>query len=154
MNKDSELLERIATLEQELHVLRTEVQRLKAHVKLEQTVPIQKVVAPTIERPKQPVQKEAPIVEERNAPIKEDRSLEEIFTRALPRIFMVILVLGVLWGLKLVSDYGFLSDSIKIIGGFALSIGLGIWAFIMEKRQKGSRVVLYRSMVVHSLSGF
>ncbi|MEK4699831.1 DUF2339 domain-containing protein [Solibacillus sp. FSL R7-0668] len=141
MNKDSELLERIATLEQELHVLRTEVQRLKAHVKLEQTVPIQKVVAPTIERPKQPVQKEAPIVEERNAPIKEDRSLEEIFTRALPRIFMVILVLGVLWGLKLVSDYGFLSDSIKIIGGFALSIGLGIWAFIMEKRQKGSRVV-------------
>lgn len=141
MNKDSELLKRIATLEQELHVLRTEVQRLKAHVKLEQTVPIQKVVAPTIERPKQPVQKEAPIVEERNAPIKEDRSLEEIFTRALPRIFMVILVLGVLWGLKLVSDYGFLSDSIKIIGGFALSIGLGIWAFIMEKRQKGSRVV-------------
>lgn len=141
MNKDSELLERIATLEQELHALRTEVQRLKAHVKLEQTVPIQKVVAPTIERPKQPVQKEAPIVEERNAPIKEDRSLEEIFTRALPRIFMVILVLGVLWGLKLVSDYGFLSDSIKIIGGFALSIGLGIWAFIMEKRQKGSRVV-------------
>lgn len=141
MNKDSELLERIATLEQELHALRTEVQRLKAHVKLEQTVPIQKVVAPTIERPKQPVQKEAPIVEERNAPIKENRSLEEIFTRALPRIFMVILVLGVLWGLKLVSDYGFLSDSIKIIGGFALSIGLGIWAFIMEKRQKGSRVV-------------
>ena len=141
MNKDSELLERIATLERELHTLRTEVQHLKAHVKLEQIAPIQKVVAPTIERPKQPVQKEATIVEERNTPIKEDRSLEEIFTRALPRIFMVILVLGVLWSLKLVSDYGFLSDSIKIIGGFALSIGLGIWAFIMEKRQKGSRVV-------------
>ena len=42
---------------------------------------------------------------------------------------------------KLVSDYGFLSDSIKILLGFVLSIGLGICAFIMEKKQKGSRVV-------------
>ena len=56
-------------------------------------------------------------------------------------VLMVILVLGVLWGLKLVSDYALLSDSIKIVAGFALSMGLGICAFMMEKRQKGSRVV-------------
>ncbi|MCH7322941.1 DUF2339 domain-containing protein [Solibacillus sp. MA9] len=141
MENDSKLLERIATLERELHTLRTEVQHLKEHVRLEQIVPIKKEVAKTIVLPKQPVQKETSIVQEKNAPKKEKRSLEETFTRALPRIFMVILVLGVLWGLKLVSDYGFLSDSIKIIGGFALSIGLGICAFMMEKRQKGSRVV-------------
>ena len=33
---------------------------------------------------------------------------------ALPKVFMVILVLGVLWGLKLVSDYGYLSNEVKI----------------------------------------
>ncbi len=141
MEKDSKLLERIETLERELHTLRTEVQHLKKHIKFEQTVPIQKIVAQTIVPPKQPVPKEISIVEKQDAPKLEKRSLEEMFTRALPRIFMVILVLGVLWGLKLVSDYGFLSDSIKIIGGFAISIGLGICAYIMEKRQKGSRVV-------------
>lgn len=141
MEKDPELVKRIATLERELHTLRSEMQHLKAHVKYEETVPIQKVVAPIIVPPKQPVQEEPSIVQNQNVPEKEERSLEEMFTRALPRIFMVILVLGVLWGLKLVSDYGFLSDSIKIIGGFALSIGLGICAFMMEKRQKGSRVV-------------
>ncbi|MEK4426854.1 DUF2339 domain-containing protein [Solibacillus sp. FSL K6-1523] len=141
MEKDSKLLERIATLEKELHTLRTEVQHLKKHVHFEQTVPIQKIVAQTIVPPKQPIQKEIAIVQEESIPKEEKRSLEETFTRALPRIFMVILVLGVLWGLKLVNDYGFLSDSVKIIAGFALSIGLGICAFMMEKRQKGSRVV-------------
>ncbi|ATP41677.1 hypothetical protein CSE16_17465 [Solibacillus sp. R5-41] len=141
MEKDSKLLERIATLERELHTLRTEVQHLKEHVRFEQIVPIKKEVAKKIDPPKQTVQIATSIVQEKNAPEKEIRSLEETFTRALPRIFMVILVLGVLWGLKLVSDYGFLSESIKIIGGFALSIGLGICAFMMEKRQKGSRVV-------------
>ncbi|MEG0384226.1 MAG: DUF2339 domain-containing protein [Solibacillus sp.] len=141
MEKDTKLLERIDTLERELHTLRTEVQHLKEHVKFEQIVPIKKEVAKTIVLPEQPVQKETSIAQEKSVPEKEKRSLEEMFTRALPRIFMVILVLGVLWGLKLVSDYGFLSDSIKIIGGFVLSIGLGICAFMMEKGQKGSRVV-------------
>lgn len=141
MEKDSELLERIATLERELHTLRTEMQHLKEHVKFEQIVPIKKEVAKTIVPPKQPIQKEPSIVQEKIVPKKEERSLEETFTRALPRIFMVILALGVLWGLKLVSDYGFLSDSVKIIGGFALSTGLGICAFMMGKKQKGSRVV-------------
>lgn len=141
MDKDSELLARIATLERELHVLRTEVQHLKAHVKFEQTAPIPKVTAQPIVPPKQRVPKATTSIKEKEVPKKEQRSLEETFTRALPRIFMVILALGVLWGLKLVSDYGFLSDSVKIIGGFALSIGLGLCAFLMEKRQKGSRIV-------------
>ncbi|MEK5077859.1 DUF2339 domain-containing protein [Solibacillus sp. FSL W7-1436] len=142
MERDPEMLERIAALEQEVRSLKTEVQHLKQHVKIEQAVPLQKEPVKPFVRKKLPVPsstvaapKEDPI------PKKEKRSLEELFTRALPRIFTVILVLGVLWGLKLVSDYGFLSDSIKIIAGFVLSIGLGACAYYMEKRKKGSRVV-------------
>lgn len=146
MEKDPELLERIAALEHEVRSLRTEVQHLKKHVKYEQVTPIQREITPTYVPPKQAIQKEAPVfiepeVPKETAPAKEKRSLEETFTRALPRIFMVILVLGVLWGLKLVSDYGFLSDRLKIIAGFALSIGLAGFAFRIEKKQKGSQVV-------------
>ncbi|MGN7477459.1 DUF2339 domain-containing protein [Solibacillus silvestris] len=141
MEKDSEMLERIAALERELRTLRAEVQHLKEHATIGQIATIKKEAPKAIVQPKPLVQKDPSAVHEKTAPKKEKRSLEETFTRALPRIFMVILVLGILWGLKLVSDYGFLSDSVKIIAGFALSIGLGICAFLMEKKQKGSRVV-------------
>lgn len=142
MERDSKMLERIAALEQEVRSLKTEVQHLKQHTKIEQVVPVKKEpVKPPVTPPKLPVSNTVAVPKEDSIPEKEKRSLEELFTRALPRIFTVILVLGVLWGLKLVSDYGFLSDSVKIIAGFVLSIGLGACAYYMEKKQKGSRVV-------------
>lgn len=141
MERDSEMLERIAALEQELRLLKTEVQHLKQHAKIEQVVPVKKEPVKPVVREKLSVPNTVAVPKEDPIPEKEKRSLEELFTRALPRIFTVILVLGVLWGLKLVSDYGFLSDSVKIIAGFVLSIGLGACAYYMEKKQKGSRVV-------------
>lgn len=142
MERDTEMLERIAALEQEVRSLKTEVQHLKQHVKIEQVVPVQKEPVKPFVRKKLPVPSSTVAVpREDPIPEKEKRSLEDLFTRALPRIFTVILVLGVLWGLKLVSDYGFLSDSVKIIAGFVLSIGLGACAYYMEKKEKGSRVV-------------
>ena len=147
MEKEAKILERVIELEKEVLHLRSEVNHLKQHIKIDVFEP--KKVNPTPQNsnvtplkleqdevsdkiPAQPVE---PVLQ------KEKRSLEEIFTRALPRIFTVILVLGVLWGLKLVSDYGFLSDSIKIISGFILSLGLITCAFVMEKKQKGSHIV-------------
>lgn len=141
MERDSEMLERIAALEQELRLLKTEVQHLKQHAKAEQVVPVKKEPVKPFVRQKLSVPSTVAVPREDPIHEKEKRSLEELFTRALPRIFTVILVLGVLWGLKLVSDYGFLSDSVKIIAGFVLSIGLGACAYYMEKKQKGSRVV-------------
>lgn len=143
MDHETKMLDRIVALEKEVSDLRSEVQHLKQHTSFE---PAKKALTPAYIAPiKQehgeesvqtnPTQLEEPVLE------KEKRSLEELFTRALPKIFMVILVLGVLWGLKLVSDYGFLSDSIKIIAGFVLSIGLSVCAFVMDKKKKGSRVV-------------
>ena len=57
---------------------------------------------------------------------------------ALPKVFMVILVMGVLWGLKLVSDYGYLSDGVKIILAYVLSVGLAVIAYVLERRKVGS----------------
>ena len=75
-------------------------------------------------------------------PIKPQRSLEETITWILPKVFMVILVLGVLWGLKLISDYGYLSDSVKILLAYALSIGLIVLPYILEKKQKSSQAII------------
>lgn len=155
MKKEEEMLQRISALEKEVVDLHSEMKRLKQHVKLDSFEPITEKQAPTPTyippttaqlEPEVAAMQQEPVLKEPMQPAepivkKEKRSLEEVFTRALPRIFTVILVLGVLWGLKLVSDYGFLSDSIKIIAGFILSIGLGICAFVMEKKQKGSRIV-------------
>ena len=140
------MLDRIQALEKEVLDLRTEVKLIKQHVKIDSLAVTKEI---RVSNPASPIKSKQDnksiIVESKQsaeeAIKKEKRSLEETFTRALPRIFTVILVLGVLWGLKLVSDYGFLSDSIKILLGFVLSIGLGICAFLMEKKQKGSRVV-------------
>ncbi|MER2028560.1 MAG: DUF2339 domain-containing protein [Solibacillus sp.] len=141
MERDSEMLERIAALEQEVRSLKTEVQHLKQHVKIEHVVPVKREQVKPFVREKISVPNTVAVPREDPIPEKEKRSLEDLFTRALPRIFTVILVLGVLWGLKLVSDYGFLSDSVKIIAGFVVSIGLGACAYYMEKKEKGSRVV-------------
>ena len=138
------MLNRIQALEKEVLDLRTEVKLLQQHAKIESLEPTKEI---RISVPASPIKtkqdNEATIPKQTTEEDvkKEKRSLEETFTRALPRIFTVILVLGVLWALKLVSDYGFLSDSIKIVLGFVLSIGLGVCAFVMEKKQKGSRVV-------------
>lgn len=83
-----------------------------------------------------------PLFKEKTTTPKEtQRSFEERIMWALPKVFMIILVLGVLWGLKLISDYGYLSDSVKIGLSYALSIGLGVTAFVMEKKQNTSPAV-------------
>ncbi|MER1956283.1 MAG: DUF2339 domain-containing protein [Solibacillus sp.] len=143
MKEEENLLRRIGALEKEVRNLRSEVQHLKQHVYLEPAVKEEQelpVVTPISPKQEDVRVKVAPVQPVEPKPVQEKRSLEETLTRALPRIFMVILVLGVLWGLKLVSDYGILSDSIKIIAGFALSFGLAACALLMEKKQK-SRVV-------------
>ena len=82
-----------------------------------------------------------------SSPQKKQRSLEEVILWLLPKIFMVILVLGVLWGLKVISDIGLLSNGLKIALAYCLSIGLIILALIMDlKKPESSQVftiVLY-----------
>ena len=78
---------------------------------------------------------------------QKQRSFEEIILWLLPKIFMLILVLGVLWGLKVISDFGLLSNAVKIGLAYALSIAFFIIAIIMDlKKPESSQIftiVLY-----------
>ncbi|WP_052130221.1 DUF2339 domain-containing protein [Ureibacillus sinduriensis] len=78
---------------------------------------------------------------------QKQRSFEEIILWLLPKVFMLILVLGVLWGLKVISDIGLFSNVLKIVLAYCLSVGLIITATLMDqKRPESSQIftiVLY-----------
>ena len=154
---DQDVNKRIDLLEQEVKNLKKELSQLRTtyvqHPKTQteqkpemKEKPLTKYFFPleqsNVEEKNEVVNSSTAVQLEQSATTKPKRSLEEQFLSFLPKMFMVILVLGVLWGLKLASDYGFLSDSIKIIGGYGLSILLFTCAYLFDKKQKLSEPVV------------
>jgi len=127
--------QRIAKLEKEMEALRQEMDVLKHQQPLEKTT-VQHVNRSIPVQPKKPIPKPIPTPK-----TKPQRSFEEQMMWALPKVFMVILVLGVLWGLKLVSDYGYLSNEVKIILAYSLSLALAAIAYVVEHKKLGSSAV-------------
>ena len=139
-----EMERRIATLEQEMMDLRQELEGLKRQQAVEKTSTlnarksiIEQSTPKLAQSPKpnsnlEQRPKTMPAPENKMEP---QRTLEERFMWALPKVFMVILVMGVLWGLKLVSDYGYLSNEVKIILAYALSLALAATAYVLEHKK-------------------
>ena len=98
------------------------------------------------EEPLTPLQKQS-LAKTPAQPHKKQRSFEEVILWLLPKVFMIILVLGVLWGLKVISDIGLLSNGLKIVLAYCLSIGLIIIGIILDLKKPESShtftVVLY-----------
>lgn len=157
---DKELQRRVELLEEEVRGLREELSQLKRETSQNLTdltnikSPVSQLKKAVFDKPipQQSVEKQKVYPQlavqlfarenESEVVQKQQRSLEEIITWALPKVFMVILVLGVLWGLKLISDYGYLSDSVKIVLAYALSISLIILPYVLEKKQKSSQAII------------
>lgn len=152
----NETEKRIASLEKELRELRLEVKELKTqlkpkveHVQLKQEKVFIKEKIENHDKHLVQLNKAAsenvkkPMTKEINTEqTKKQRNFEELIVWLLPKIFMVILVLGVLWGLKLISDFGLLSNSVKIILAYGLSFALFAIAYLMDKRKKDTSQVL------------
>ncbi|SOC06117.1 predicted membrane protein DUF2339 [Ureibacillus xyleni] len=150
---DQETEKRIACLEEEVRALRFELNELKGIKQMEEQ-PILEKPQIELENPLVKLNKAAqervnpktitqpPIQPKKETSPKNSRSFEEIVVWALPKIFMIILVLGVLWGLKLISDFGLFPNTVKIILAYFLSIGLMVAAYLMEKRKRDTSQVL------------
>ena len=147
---DRDLQRRVERLEEEVRHLRQELTALKTKGD-EKTDPVPEAKSTVSQLKKTLFEKRVTeddelafekVVQTQNEPTKPQRSLEETITWVLPKVFMVILVLGVLWGLKLISDYGYLSDRVKIVLAYALSIGLIVLPYILEKKQKSSQAII------------
>ena len=92
MEQETRMLDRIIALEKEVSDLRSEVQHLKQHTSFE---PAKKALTPTYVATIKPEHEEVPVrtnpvqFEEPVLNTEKKRSLEEMFTRALPRILKV-----------------------------------------------------------------
>lgn len=82
-------------------------------------------VSPTYQaKPKVPVTESAPL------PKKEKEwDFEALLGTWMPRLFMVILIFGVLWGLKVGMDNGFITNPVRIALGYMASGGLAYIGF-------------------------
>lgn len=129
---EEQLIRRIEQLEQQVRQLNIEVAALKGQK-------IQPKPPAVVERPPV-IEKAPPIVREKvEKQPQKTRSFEERVMHALPKVFMVIFVLGILWILKLVSDYGFLSDHVKVFGAYGVSVVLVVVAQRLERKYEGQK---------------
>ena len=67
----------------------------------------------------------------------------------LPRVFILVLVLGVLWGFKAAVDYGFITESILLTLGFVVGAGM-VWVGLKQLRQ--NRTVLGQTILGGSIA--
>lgn len=67
-----------------------------------------------------------------------------IFQKVLPPIFIVVFIIGILWGFKAVSDYGVLTGPVKVLLGFIVAfalIGLGLWQLKQNRKNLGQMLL-------------
>ena len=79
-----------------------------------------------------------------------------IFQKILPPLFIVVFIIGVIWGFKAVSDYGFLQPTVKVIIGYVVGfvlIALGIWQ-IKKSRKNLGHMLLGGSIPILMLTTF
>ncbi|MED0672225.1 DUF2339 domain-containing protein [Aneurinibacillus aneurinilyticus] len=137
MEKDQEFLElekRIASLEQE-------VTRLKEmfHEKEAIRQPI-KNMAPPPPASSGETQHKSSLSWESLAPEPEETDWEHLIGRIwLPRIFIVVLLLGVIWAFKVSIDKGLITEPVRVLLGFFAS---GAFLWLGDKQVKQQRHAL------------
>ncbi|KGA96128.1 hypothetical protein AJ85_17490 [Alkalihalobacillus alcalophilus ATCC 27647 = CGMCC 1.3604] len=63
----------------------------------------------------------------------------------LPRIFIFVLFIGIIWGFKVVVDYGILTEPVRVVLGFVVALLL---YFIGERQMKAKREGLGKTLLV------
>ncbi|MCM3793243.1 MULTISPECIES: DUF2339 domain-containing protein [Priestia] len=136
--------ERIEELERKISSLEEDVARLKSLVYKTNSPRPKAVHAPpkqreeTTKRPAQPAAKSSQAIEE---PVDWEKVL---FQTWLPRIFIFVFIIGVLWGFKAASDYGLMNEKAKVVLGFVVSIGFAVTGHFQIKK---GRLVLGQVLV-------
>ncbi|AWD67065.1 MULTISPECIES: DUF2339 domain-containing protein [Priestia] len=136
--------ERIEELERKISSLEEDVARLKSLVYKTNSPRPKAVHAPpqrreeTAKRPIQTAAKSSQVIEE---PVDWEKVLFQIW---LPRIFIFVFIIGVLWGFKAASDYGLMNEKVKVVLGFVVSIGFAVTGHFQIKK---GRLVLGQVLV-------
>lgn len=141
LNEELEDLQRrLSALEVEVRLLREQLRGKSADQRtlLTENMQTRPVKPKETIQPEQPVlvtAKETPLKSNQSSPAKEI-DFEKVLSTWLPRVFMFILLLGVLWGLKVGIDYGFVSPVMRIGMGYVGTIILYILGMRYYNRAK------------------
>jgi uncharacterized membrane protein len=115
----------IEELEKRVDELRKEAQELKQiilSIKSADSAKVDRVSAPN-----EALKEVKPIKNIDKGPVDWENLIGQVW---LPRIFIFVLLIGVIWAFKAASNYGFLNENVKIAAGYiasAVLIFLGFW---------------------------
>lgn len=136
MDNKSSLEERVQYLENRVTYLEKKMETMRPTVSSPTT---QKVaVKPAASLAKQPRVKPDTSVA-KPPEVKEIEWDVLIFQKILPRMFIFVFIIGILWGFKAASDYGFLTDKVKVALGFIVSGAMVL--FGMQQLKKNLTVL-------------
>ena len=146
--------DRIDKLESRIAKLEKEIKILKGEKEFEQVSPhiekrderVSPVTPPPSEKlSPQPIQQRKEVRKE-----VEKKDLETLLGKVwLPRIFIFILLLGVIWGFKIAVDAGWLNEVARVIIGF---VAAGVLFYLGDKQIKKERTALGKVLLVGCIS--
>lgn len=143
-----EILKRLAYLESEMELLKKQQAMLLEKDKVQPITKIKKKQEeirniPPEATPKKEIEKFQPLpgVNETPQVVKKEFDLERVLSKWLPKVFMFILLLGVLWGLKVAADHGYFTNMLRVATGY---VGTGLlYYFGMRFYHKQNKVFGY-----------
>ncbi|MGN2617895.1 DUF2339 domain-containing protein [Bacillus stercoris] len=136
--KIDELNKKVGRLEQELESVKREIAYLAAGKK-EQTV------VKTEEHPK--INKETEVPQKTPAPRKENRTLENMAGNWLPKIFIFVFLLGMIWAFVAAAEKGWINAYMRVGAGLIVSIVLYV---LGSRSHKKNASVLGSSLLAGS----
>ncbi|MEY8818761.1 DUF2339 domain-containing protein [Bacillus subtilis] len=136
--KIDELNKRVGRLEQELESVKREIANLAAGKKVQ-------TVVKTDEHPK--INKETEVPQKTPAPRKENRTLENMAGNWLPKIFIFVFLLGMIWAFVAAAEKGWINAYMRVGAGLIVSIVLYV---LGSRSHKKNASVLGSSLLAGS----
>ncbi|MGO4110409.1 DUF2339 domain-containing protein [Paenibacillus sp. YAF4_2] len=82
--------------------------------------------------------------------IKKETDWEHLIARVwLPRIFLFVLLIGMIWGFKAAVDGGFITESMRCVIGY---LAVGVFIFMGFRQQKAKRPLLSQVLLGGSIA--
>jgi uncharacterized membrane protein len=143
---------RFEDLEKRVNELEKEITILKQS-KPTGSIPIETKVSPV--NPVSPVNHPSPVqmtVPPQQKVIQKETDWEHLIARVwLPRVFMFVLLIGIVWGFKAAVDSGFLTEPMRCVIGYLIG---GAFVFFGFKQHKADRPLLAQALLGGSIGLF
>ncbi|AXH99525.1 DUF2339 domain-containing protein [Sporosarcina sp. PTS2304] len=135
MEEHKKIVQRVSDLEAEVRILKQELELLKGDKiigqKNAERLTAKKEYSFDVDEPALLTEQKVPAIRK-----KKEMDFEKQLRIWLPRVFMFILLLGVLWGLKVGMEYGIITGVVRIALGYIASAGLYFLGMRYIKRKK------------------